>query len=135
MRRLLLPLTFKPSVPLRRRNDLPPKPGVYYAIQWWNPLAPVVYIGKADSLQKRWQNHEKLASIARFWGVRLYYQTCLSVYDAETIEAVQIARYKPLLNVQNPRLRRNFRVAITDFLTDTFLLYLLALTVQLVLGI
>jgi excinuclease UvrABC nuclease subunit len=95
----------------------------------------VVYIGKADSLQKRWQNHEKLASISRFWGVRLYYQTCLSLYDAETIEAVQIARYKPLLNVKHERLRRNFRVAIADFLTDTFLLYILALTIKLILGI
>ncbi len=45
-----------PSLHITERSQLPARPGIYFV---YTPDYQLLYIGKADNLQKRWNSHHK----------------------------------------------------------------------------
>ncbi len=122
MRILDLPPFFRPSVSLRNKSKLPPKPGIYYAIQWWKPLKPL-YVGMSGNLRARWNSrnygeHHHYSALARRFGVRLHYRITRTRSAAERLEAIEIRRYRPPLNKRLEPLRKDVLRDIADFCTD-----------------
>lgn len=91
-----------PSVPLTRVNDLPRRPGIYYARRGLE----VQYVGLSRSLHRRWTasgskvHHRKLA-LSQMGGVKLHYRLC-QAHELEWLEALEIRRFDPPLNVVKP---------------------------------
>ena len=101
---------FLPSLPLKSKNLLPNKPGLYYAVQGWR----VLYIGKAEtSLRSRWQNHHKFQALSKIRGVRLYYELVPKWRIADE-EARLIQRWKPSMNGRVEK--RKFWVQVFDWI-------------------
>ncbi|BAY58507.1 XRE family transcriptional regulator [Leptolyngbya boryana NIES-2135] len=126
MRLLEIPPFFRPSVALRNKNRLPAQPGVYYAIQWWNPFKPI-YIGVSSNIQARWNSrrwgeHHKFAELSRRFGVRLHYRVTSSESQALRIEAIEIRRYRPELNRKLESLRKDPIRDVLDFCADSVLI-------------
>lgn len=91
-----------PSVPLSQVSKLPKKPGIYYAVSGWD----VHYVGLSRNLYRRWnatgeRTHHKKAILARYDGVKLHYRV-LPVYEIKYVEALEIARFYPHLNIIRP---------------------------------
>lgn len=126
MRLFSYPIAFRPSVPLATRSDLPRKPGVYYAVQWFKPWRPL-YIGMSGNIHKRWnvegdRRHHKLHELSKYSGVRLYYRTTRTRDSAVGLEAVEIDRYNPPLNGRKESLRFGFLHALGDWAIDSIVL-------------
>ncbi|MBE9041001.1 hypothetical protein IQ235_09435 [Oscillatoriales cyanobacterium LEGE 11467] len=98
---LLRVLTY-PSVDLTRVNDLPKQPGIYYARKGLE----VQYVGLSRSVHRRWNatgskvHHRKLA-LQQMGGIRLHYRLC-QAHELDWIEALEIRRFDPPLNVMKP---------------------------------
>lgn len=91
-----------PSVPLSQVSKLPKEPGIYYAVSGWD----IHYIGLSKNLHRRWnatgeQTHHKKAILTRYGGVKLHYRV-LPVHEIEYVEALEIARFRPHLNIVRP---------------------------------
>lgn len=89
-------------MPLDRVSNLPKQPGIYYAVSGWD----VHYIGLSKKLHRRWnatgeRTHHKKAILARYGGVRIHYRV-LPVHEIEYVEALEIARFRPHLNIVRP---------------------------------
>ena len=98
---LIRVLTY-PSVSLNRVNDLPRQPGIYYARRGLE----VQYVGLSTSLWHRWTNtgsktHHRKVQLQRMGGVRLHYRLC-DRHELEYLEALEIRRFDPPLNVVKP---------------------------------
>lgn len=89
-----------PSASLHDRDSLPNRPGIYYAIA----AGKIFYIGRAKNLRSRWRDdHHKLAklqAIDRQSRVTLAYWV-RPLWRLNHDEAVEILRFKPLLNDRN----------------------------------
>ncbi len=98
---LLRILTY-PSVSLNQVNQLPRKPGVYYCLKDFE----VQYVGLSRSLHKRWtaigdRRHHRKSQLQAMGNVRLHYRLC-SIQELEYLEALEIKRFNPPLNVLKP---------------------------------
>lgn len=138
MRIFNYPIVFRPSVPLSNRSDLPRKPGVYYAAQWFKPGQPL-YIGMSGNIHKRWntdgdRRHHKLYELSKYSGVRLYYRTTRTREAAVGLEAVEIDRYSPPLNSRKEPLRFGMLHAIGDWAIDSIVLGAIGFVLLKVLG-
>ena len=91
-----------PSVSLARVNDLPRKPGIYFARRGLT----IQYVGLSKSLHRRWtatgsNEHHHKRTLERMGGVRLHYRLC-QLYELRYIEALEIRRFSPPLNDVKP---------------------------------
>ena len=91
-----------PSVSLTRVNDLPRLPGIYYARKGLE----VQYVGLSRSLHRRWtatgsKVHHRKVQLQQMGGVRLHYRLC-QAHELEWLEALEIERFNPPLNVVKP---------------------------------
>lgn len=91
-----------PSVSLSRVNDLPRQSGVYYAVKGFK----VQYVGLSTSLWHRWTNggsktHHRKVQLQQMGGVRIHYRLCPR-HELEYVEALEIRRFDPPLNVVKP---------------------------------
>lgn len=91
-----------PSVPLSQVSKLPKEPGIYYAVSGWD----VHYVGLSRNLYRRWnatgeRTHHKKALLSRYEGVRVYYRV-LPSHKIKYVEALEIARFHPHLNIVRP---------------------------------
>lgn len=91
-----------PSVPLSQVSKLPKEPGIYYAVSGWD----IHYIGLSKNLYRRWnatgeQTHHKRAILVRYGGVKLHYRV-LPAHEIEYVEALEIDRFRPHLNIVRP---------------------------------
>ena len=98
---LLRVLTY-PSVPLNEVSRLPRNPGVYYAFKGLK----IQYIGLSRSLHKRWNAvgdrcHHRKHQLAAMGNVRIHYRLA-EVNEIEYLEALEIERFNPPLNVLKP---------------------------------
>lgn len=126
MRFLELPPFFRRSVSLKNKHDLPAKPGVYYAIQWWKPFS-TLYIGESGDINARWNSrnygpHHKLFELSSRFGVRLHYRLTANKSAAVRQEAIDQRRYSPTLNRKLEPLRKDTRRDVLDFCVDSLLI-------------
>lgn len=104
------------SLPLHRCNELPKKPGIYFAL---DSAGYCRYIGKAENLRNRWRNHHMHDRLSRLGHVRLHYRTmpkCRLKFE----EARAIRWWSPDLNTQRPDPAKywNIAIAIDDFVVS-----------------
>jgi len=88
-----------PAVPLERRDKLPNKSGIYFAVK----RGSVLYVGKASNLRKRWQrNHDRFHLLDYIGGVRLAYLTVDDdVASLAEMAANFIKCFRPKFNSQH----------------------------------
>lgn len=127
MRLLELPPFLRPSVSLRNKDRLPAKPGVYYALQWWKPLARPLYIGESGDMNARWNSrryndHHQLHNLSHRFGVRLHYRVTANKAAAQRLEAIELHRFETVLNKRIEPLRKDRRRDIQDFCVDVLIL-------------
>jgi hypothetical protein len=100
-----IPRVLLPSIDLSQRNRLPKSPAVYYVIQPWRMIfgkKPILYIGKAQNIRTRWQNHHKFGAFYGMRGVRLHYHL-MPEREIHNFEAEEIAKYDPPYNDRKER--------------------------------
>lgn len=90
-----------PSVPLEGRNYLPEVSGIYFVI---SQTGEILYIGKAVSIQRRWNKHHKFEEIKPYNGARIawFAYPAQADEDLEKLEKECILHFMPILN-HNPK--------------------------------
>ena len=126
MRFLERPPFLRPSVSLKNKHDLPAKPGVYYAIQWWKPFS-TLYIGESGDINARWNSrnygpHHKLFELSEYFGVRLHYRVTANKSAAQRLEAIEMRRYSPILNRKLEPLRKDRLRDVLDYCSDSLII-------------
>lgn len=84
-----------PFVDLSQKDDLPPVPGIYFAI---DEAKKIRYIGLSKNLKHRWRYHHKLESLAKIPGIKIAY---LAVSDSSLLGEIEVAlinHFRPDLN-------------------------------------
>lgn len=102
----LLRILSYPSVPLTQLDQLPPEPGVYYAVRLWR----VEYIGLSENLRQRWmaqgnRAHHHKRRLQELPWLRLHYRV-LPLERIKLAEAVEISRFRPPMNRVQPNIAR-----------------------------
>ncbi|MDJ0716911.1 MAG: GIY-YIG nuclease family protein [Prochloraceae cyanobacterium] len=88
-------LTTLPTLHLRDKEKLPEKSGIYFAL---DSLGIVQYIGKANNLKNRWNNHHRENQLKGLNDIKIAY---LEVSDPSLLTEIEkslINRFKPGLN-------------------------------------
>ena len=86
---------FLPSLPLKRRKDLPFISAIYLAI---DSKGVIQYIGRSRNLNQRWTQHHRLSDLADLSEVKIAW---LEVNDPDLLPEVEnflISRFDPPLN-------------------------------------
>lgn len=92
-----------PRVRLSDRRNLPDAPGVYFVID--DRAVPVYYIGQAESLKKRWVQHNKIKVFEHYDSDESPMFICYlgvegSRVDLLAVETQAIKHFVPLMNYQ-----------------------------------
>jgi len=98
----LLRVLSYPSAGKKELNQLPRESGIYYFVDCFK----VVYIGQSTNLFYRWNNkgswrHKHRDSFLKSRFARLHYRK-VKVQNLDLIEALEIQRFDPILNIQKP---------------------------------
>lgn len=99
----LLSIKSLPCVQLTDRRDLPDAPGVYFVVD--ERCSPVYYIGQAESIKKRWIQHNKIQVFEHYDSAEspmfIYYLEIEgSQVDRLAVESRAIKHFVPLMNYQ-----------------------------------
>lgn len=82
------------SLLLTKKGNLPTCPAVYFVL---SQQKEVLYIGRADNLRNRWQNHHRFAQVNRL-GTQVVWMEVADKGELPEIERNLISAFKPLLN-------------------------------------
>jgi excinuclease UvrABC nuclease subunit len=82
------------SLLLIKKGNLPTCPAVYFVL---SQKKEILYIGRADNLRNRWQNHHRFAQVNRS-GTQIVWMEVADKSDLPEIERNLISVFKPLLN-------------------------------------
>jgi len=90
------------NVSANELEECPKEPGIYYYVNFFK----VVYIGQSTNLFYRWNNkgswqHKHRDSFLKSRFARLHYRK-VKVQNLDLIEALEIKRFNPVLNIQKP---------------------------------
>lgn len=90
-----------PWMPMNEKSAFPRRRGIYFAVDENNVIQ---YIGKAENIKARWQNHEKCRELKKLGTIKVFYlfisDDKLSLID---IEEKFISYYKPPFNIIEPK--------------------------------
>jgi len=82
------------SLLLTKKGNLPNCPAVYFVL---SHKKEILYIGRADNLRNRWQNHHRFAQVNRS-GTQIVWMEVADKSELREIERNLISVFKPLLN-------------------------------------
>jgi len=82
------------SLLLTKKVNLPSCPAVYFVL---SQQKEILYIGRADNLRNRWQNHHRFAQVNRS-GTQIVWMEVADKSELPEIERNLISVFKPLLN-------------------------------------
>lgn len=87
-----------PNLPLKSRESLPEKSGIYYVI---DDKSIIWYIGKAKNLRNRWsgKSHHRIHQLQKLRNkVFIIYYEFVNETELDTVEKERIEQYNPQLN-------------------------------------
>jgi excinuclease UvrABC nuclease subunit len=82
------------SLFLTQKEKLPTCPAVYFVL---SNQREILYIGRANNLRNRWQNHHRFTQVNRL-GARIAWMEVANESELPEIERNLISTFKPLLN-------------------------------------
>lgn len=82
------------SLFLTQKEKLPACPAVYFVL---SNQKEILYIGRANNLRNRWQNHHRFAQVNRL-DTRIAWMEVADEGELPEIERNLISAFKPLLN-------------------------------------
>lgn len=98
-----------PSIAFNKRDELPARSAVYFALSQTNEI---LYIGKATHLDLRWRNHHRISDLEHLDCATIAWLEC-EKGELKSIEKFMIDKFQPPINnMKKPRKARKITFSL-----------------------
>lgn len=107
-----------PWIPIEGYRGLPVSPGVYFVVSHEDT---VLYVGRSQSIRKRWLTHERLQEFLSKPGIRIAWLSVVDIDALPKLEEAYIEHLKPLHNGKRiATAQYDFSMRPATYLLSTF---------------